>query len=80
MTVWLTRLAWGRGVATEALRLLVSREPTRPLFARVAAHNRAGIAVLEKHGFTEVSRSVRDAPALAGPVEEIVYGLLPVLE
>ena len=52
----------GRGVATEALRLLVSREPERPLFARVAAHNAASIAVLEKNGFTEVSRPFRSKP------------------
>ena len=39
VTFWIARHAWGRGVATEALRLLVSREAERPLFARVAAHN-----------------------------------------
>ena len=50
VTYWIARHAWGRGVATEALRLLVSREPERPLFARVAAHNAASIAVLDQGG------------------------------
>ena len=53
VTYWIARHAWGRGVASEALRLLVSREPTRPLFARAAAHNAASIAVLERNGFAE---------------------------
>jgi hypothetical protein len=33
VTYWIARHAWGRGVATAALRLLVSHEPIRPLFA-----------------------------------------------
>ena len=80
VTYWIARHAWGRGVATEALRLLVSREPTRPLFARVAAHNKGSIAVLEKNGFAEVSRSVQFAPGLGHEVEELRFALVPVLE
>jgi len=80
VTLWLARHAWGRGVATEALGLLVSREATRPLFARVAAHNAAGIAVLERAGFTEVSRSQQFAPGLGREAEEVVYTLVPAVE
>ncbi|MET0813031.1 MAG: GNAT family N-acetyltransferase [Microbacterium sp.] len=80
VTYWLARHAWGRGIATEALRLLISREPERPLFARVAAHNAGSIAVLEKNGFTEVSRDVAFAPGLGQDTEEIVYVLLPALD
>ncbi|MRH28295.1 GNAT family N-acetyltransferase [Microbacterium sp. SYP-A9085] len=80
VTCWIARNAWGRGVGTEALRLLLSREPTRPLFARVAAHNTAAIAVLGKNGFTELSRGDAYAPGLGRDVEEVVYALLPVLE
>ncbi|WP_439591198.1 GNAT family N-acetyltransferase [Microbacterium sp.] len=80
VTYWLARHAWGRGIATEALRLLISREPERPLFARVAAHNAGSIAVLEKNGFTEVSRDVAFAPGLRRDTEEIVYALLPALD
>lgn len=80
VTYWLARHAWGRGVATEALRLLVSREPERPLFARVAAHNAGSIAVLERNGFTEVSRDVAFAPGLGRDTEEIVFALLPALD
>jgi len=80
VTLWIARHAWGRGVATEALRLLTSREAARPLFARVAAHNAAGVAVLERAGFTEVSRSMQVAPGLGRDAEELVYALVPVLE
>ncbi len=80
VTYWIARHAWGRGVATEALRLLVSREPERPLFARVAAHNAASLAVLTKVGFTEVSRDIEFAPGVGREIEEIVLVLVPVLE
>lgn len=80
VTYWIARHAWGRGVATEALRILVSREPERPLFARVATHNAASRAVLEKVGFTEVSRDVDFAPGVGREVEEIVMVLVPTLE
>ena len=39
VSFWLARHAWGRGIATEALHLLVSHEAERPLYARAAAHN-----------------------------------------
>lgn len=80
VSYWIAHHAWGRGVATEALRLLVAREPVRPLFARVAAHNAGSIAVLEKNGFTEVSRLTSYAPGVERDVEEIVYVLVPALD
>jgi len=80
VTYWIARHAWGRGVATQALRLLVSREPERPLFARAAAHNAASLAVLKKLGFTEVSREFEYAPGVGRDVEEIVLVLPPTLE
>ena len=80
VTYWIARHAWGRGIATEALQILVSREPERPLFARVATHNVASLAVLNKVGFTEVSRDIDFAPGVGREVEEIVLVLVPSLE
>lgn len=80
VTYWIARHAWGRGVATEALQLLISREPVRPLYARVAAHNARSIAVLERCGFTEVSRDWAFAPGVGRDLEEIVYTLPPALD
>lgn len=80
VSFWLPRHAWGRGVATEALRVLVSREAERPLFARVAAHNAAAITVFQRNGFTEVSRNTVYAPGLGREVDEVVFALLPALD
>ncbi|KRB37350.1 acetyltransferase [Microbacterium sp. Root180] len=80
VSFWIARHAWNRGVATAALRLLVSREPVRPLFARAAAHNAGSLAVLQHSGFTEVSRNVAYAPGLGRETEEIVFALLPALD
>src|SRR5215213_9406442 len=48
---WVGREWWGRGVATQALALLVDELSIRPLYAHVAAHNVGSIRVLEKCGF-----------------------------
>ena len=80
VSFWLARHAWSRGVATAALRLLVSHEAERPLYARAAAHNTRSIAVLTKTGFTEVSRNVAFAPGLGRETEEIVFALVPALD
>ena len=80
VSFWLARHAWGRGVATAALRLLISHEAERPLYARAAAHNTAAIAVLTKTGFTEVSRNLAFAPGLGREAEEIVFALVPALD
>ncbi len=49
---WLGQEYWGRGLATQALRLLVGQIVERPLYAFVALHNPASLRVLEKCGFT----------------------------
>jgi RimJ/RimL family protein N-acetyltransferase len=52
---WLGREFWGKGIATQALSLLLGQVTTRPLYAYVAKHNLASIRVLEKCGFTITS-------------------------
>lgn len=42
---------WGRGIATEALRLLLEMHPRRPLHAKAAATNAASAQVLLRNGF-----------------------------
>jgi RimJ/RimL family protein N-acetyltransferase len=48
----LGREFWGRGIATQALRLFLQIVTERPLYAHVAKHNLASRRVLEKNGFT----------------------------
>jgi len=80
VTYWIARHAWGRGVATAALRMLVSREPVRPLFARAAASNVGSIRVLGHAGFTEVSRMTSYASGQGAEIEEILFTLVPAVE
>jgi RimJ/RimL family protein N-acetyltransferase len=65
---WLGRDYWGRGVATEALRLFLDIVTTRPLFAGVAKHNAGSIRVLQKCGFEVIEE-------IAGDVDEVVLSL-----
>jgi RimJ/RimL family protein N-acetyltransferase len=58
---WIDRSHWGKGYATRAIALLLEEVATRPLFARVAAHNAASRRALERNGFVVTSR--RHTPA-----------------
>ncbi|HEY5489308.1 MAG TPA: GNAT family N-acetyltransferase [Candidatus Limnocylindrales bacterium] len=59
---WIGRDFWGRGVATEALRLYLGEVSERPIRAFVALHNVGSQRVLEKNGFVRVSAEPEIAP------------------
>src|SRR5206468_11600108 len=67
---WIGRESWGRGYATEALRLLLGEVPDRPVFARAAVHNAGSRRVLEKCGFVKIGEA--DAP---DGVHELLFRL-----
>jgi RimJ/RimL family protein N-acetyltransferase len=58
---WIDRAAWGRGIATSALRAFVEEFPERPLHAHVVTTNLGSIRVLEKCGFRRVGGLTSDA-------------------
>jgi RimJ/RimL family protein N-acetyltransferase len=64
VTYWIDRAAWGKGIATRALALLLELVTARPLYARAASDNAASLRVLQKCGFkavgTEKSFALRD--------------------
>ncbi|MCC2672076.1 MAG: family N-acetyltransferase [Armatimonadetes bacterium] len=72
---WLGREFWGRGVATQALSLLLSIVPLRPLVARAAADNVASLRVLQKCGFTITGNEREFSNARGGEVDEVVLTL-----
>ncbi|MFF4491913.1 GNAT family N-acetyltransferase [Streptomyces sp. NPDC001544] len=72
VTYWIDRAHWGRGVATAALRELLSQVPERPLYARAAADNAGSLRVLEKCGFRESARALGYANARGEEIEEVV--------
>lgn len=49
---WIGKAYWGKGIASQALKLFLREEGRRPLYAHVAKHNPASRRVLEKCGFT----------------------------
>jgi len=60
---WLGRAFWGRGIATEALKQLLTIEQQRPLHAYVATTNPGSSRALAKNGFKrcgELRETVED--------------------
>ena len=72
---WVGREFWGRGVATQALALLVDEVSIRPLYAHVVKHNVGSIRVLEKCGFRRDRVEDAKAPAPDDGIEELIYVL-----
>jgi len=72
---WVGREHWGRGVATQALALLVDELSTRPLYAHVAVHNVGSIRVLVKCGFRRDRGQEAKAPTPDDGIEELVFVL-----
>ncbi len=69
---WLGREFWGKGIATQALSLLLEQVTTRPLYAYVAKHNLASVRVLEKCGFTITGEDKGLARTGGEGVEELI--------
>ena len=72
VTYWIGQTHWGRGVATAALRALLAEEPTRPIYAHVAADNLASQRVLAKCGFRVVDEQRGYANARGCEIDELV--------
>jgi RimJ/RimL family protein N-acetyltransferase len=72
VTYWVDRSAWGRGIASRALTLLLEVVPVRPVFARAASDNAASLRVLRKAGFREIGIERAYAPARGAEITEIV--------
>jgi RimJ/RimL family protein N-acetyltransferase len=72
---WIGREFWGKGLATKALAEALAEEKTRPIYAHVATSNLGSVRVLEKCGFTLVSRETEFNEALGEEIEEALYVL-----
>jgi RimJ/RimL family protein N-acetyltransferase len=73
VTYWIDRAFWGRGIASEALRLFLSEVSERPLYARAATDNAGSRRVLERNGFELVRHERGFADARGEEIEEVVY-------
>ncbi|MFC9127502.1 GNAT family N-acetyltransferase [Streptomyces sp. NPDC057099] len=72
VTYWIDRAYWGKGLATDALRALVTEVDERPLYARAASDNVGSLRVLEKCGFRVVAAARGYAQARDAEIDETV--------
>jgi RimJ/RimL family protein N-acetyltransferase len=75
VTYWIDRAAWGAGIATRALGLLLELVRVRPVYARVASDNVGSMRVLQKSGFTIIGTENSFAPARQCEIEETILWL-----
>ena len=75
VSYWLGRRFWGQGIATEAVRQLVTLVAVRPLSAHVAHDNVGSLRVLEKCGFAVTASGSAYSPVRRREVDEFVLGL-----
>ncbi len=75
VTYWIERAAWGKGIATRALALLLELVTARPLHARAASDNAGSLRVLQKCGFQAVGTETSFAAARGKDIEETILRL-----
>lgn len=75
ITYWIDRKFWGQGIATNALKLFLQIEQTRPIFGRVAFDNFGSQKVLENCGFIKIGSDKGFANARQAEIEEYIFKL-----
>ena len=73
ITYWIDRKMWGKGIATEALRMFLETERPRPIYGRVAFDNFGSQKVMEKCGFKKIATDEGFANARKKVISEFVY-------
>ena len=75
LTYWIGRDFWGRGIASNALKIFLEEEKSRPIYGRVAFDNLGSKRVLEKCGFAMIKTEKGYANAREKEIEEYVFEL-----
>ena len=75
ITYWIDPSRWGQGLGSAALESFLQVEVTRPLWARVAAHNVGSARVLERAGFVRVGTETSYAEGVGREVVEHICRL-----
>lgn len=76
ITYWIDSNYWGKGIATTALKYLLTLETARPILGRVAFDNFGSQRVLEKCGFVMIGKDKGFANARQAEIEEYIYKLM----
>jgi len=77
VTYWLGREFWGRGLATQALQLMLQLVTQRPIFGRTATGNPGSLRVLQKCGFKLIGQDKGFAAGRGEETEEYILRLDP---
>jgi RimJ/RimL family protein N-acetyltransferase len=77
VTYWLGREFWGRGIATQALKQMLTLVDARPMRARAATDNIASLRVLQRCGFKVVGNDKGFANGRGAETEEYLLRLDP---
>lgn len=72
VTYWIGREFWGRGVATTAMRALLTEVTVRPVNARTAKDNTGSLKVLQRCGFEIIGEDSGFANGRGRDVEEYI--------
>lgn len=72
---WIDRSAWGQGIASQALDLLLRTVRVRPVYARAASDNAGSLGVLRKAGFRVIGTEISSATARDADIEETILRL-----
>ncbi|MBF0721996.1 GNAT family N-acetyltransferase [Sanguibacter inulinus] len=75
LTYWIGREYWGRGVATKALRAILTEVTDRPMHARTAKDNVGSLTVLKRCGFEVIGEDSGFANGRGEVVEEFILAL-----
>jgi RimJ/RimL family protein N-acetyltransferase len=75
VTYWIDRALWGKGIATQALALLLELVPARPVYARAASDNAGSLRVLQKCGFKAIGTENSFAAGRNEKIEETILRL-----
>ena len=75
LTYWVDPGRWGRGIASGAVGRFIEYETQRPLYARVAEHNRGSATVLERNGLVKIGEETSWAGGAGKEVLEHIYRL-----
>jgi RimJ/RimL family protein N-acetyltransferase len=72
VTCWIDRAAWGRGIASRALALLLDLVPTRPLYARVASDNIGSLRAAQEAGFKIIGTEMSFARVRNSQIQQTI--------
>lgn len=75
VTYWIGRPHWGKGIATQALNLLLQQIEERPLYASCAGDNLGSLRVLQKCGFVIADQTKAFADGRGEVVTEVMLEL-----